>query len=313
MKRVVILLNMGGIEHISDVEIFLKNMFNDKYIVDIKSDFVRKMVANLITKMRLKNAISNYQILGGKSPIIELTRSLVGKLNIYGECKFDYAMNYTRPFAKDVLSRYLDYDEVILFPLYPHHSKTTIVSSLDSFYNAADELKFDKSKFVVIKEFYDNSDYNEMIADDIISRVKDSSQTELIFSAHSLPQKIVDNGDLYQKHVLIQIELIKNALLVRGCKFASVNVAYQSRVGFMKWLEPSLKKMLERLKGKSVVIYPISFCIDNSETDFELDIEYRAVAKKYDIYDYEVIKAPNDSQRFVDFIVKQVRENIKNR
>ena len=154
MKRVLLLLNMGGANSLADVEIFLKNMFNDPYILGIKNKFLRKFVAFMITKGRLKTAKHNYEQIGGKSPICELTAKLCDKIsslqNEFGAV--DFAMNYTSPFAKDVLKKYENFDEIVLLPLYPHHSQTTITSSLDDFKKAKDELEI-KAKILLCGPF----------------------------------------------------------------------------------------------------------------------------------------------------------------
>ena len=92
---------------------------------------------------------------------------------------------------------------------------------------------------------------------------------------------------------------------IKGLEFKSINLGYQSKVGPMKWLEPSLETVLEKFKNSKVLIYPISFIIDNSETDLELGIEYAEFAKKMGI-DYKVIKVLNDSDKFVDFLVNRI-------
>ena len=138
MKKALLLLNMGGANSLDDVEIFLTNMFNDPYILGIKNKFLRKFAAFMITKGRLKTAKRNYEQIGGKSPLCELTAKLCEKISSL-QSEFDavdFAMNYTSPFVKDVLKKYEKFDEIVLLPLYPHHSQTTITSSLADFKKA---------------------------------------------------------------------------------------------------------------------------------------------------------------------------------
>lgn len=306
MKKVVILLNMGGADNLSQVEIFLKNMFNDPFILTIKNKKIRSILAWLITKMRLKNATSNYKKIGGKSPIGDITRSLISKLNLkFGNenLKFDYAMNYTPPFAYEVLKNYKNFDEIILFLLYPHHSTTTITSSLYSVNKTLLDLKI-TSKIKIINYFYKNENYNNIIIENIQNKLGnlDPKDINLIFSAHSLPKKIIQKGDLYEKHIKDHVKILTNILKYRKINFNSVSLAYQSRLGPIEWLGPNLSEVLPTLTKKSALIYPISFCIDNSETDFELDIEYRHIANNHEFKYYEVVKAPNDNDKFVEFI-----------
>jgi ferrochelatase len=114
-----------------------------------------------------------------------------------------------------------------------------------------------------------------------------------------LPQKIVDGGDPYQSQVVQHVEILKEKLSHYAIDLKSINLAYQSKVGPMRWLTPSLDNMLKNFKDKKVIVYPISFIIDNSETVFELDIEYREIAKDLKLKEYKVCRCVNDSDTFV--------------
>lgn len=148
-----------------------------------------------------------------------------------------------------------------------------------------------------IKHFFQNEKYNLAILKNIKDVIGDEnfSEYELIFSAHGLPQKIVDRGDVYQKHVIRHVDILKDMMEKDGMDFSSVHIAYQSKVGPMEWLRPALDEKLEELKGKKVIIFPIAFTIDNSETDFELEIEYKEIAEEIGLADYRVSRCPNDS------------------
>ena len=282
MKKALLLLNMGGANSLDDVEIFLTNMFNDPYILGIKNKFLRKFVAFMITKGRLKTAKHNYEQIGGKSPLCELTAKLCEKISsLQNEFEaVDFAMNYTSPFVKDVLKKYEKFDEIVLLPLYPHHSQTTITSSLADFKKAKEELNL-KAKISLCEPFYDDDAYNKIIISHIREAVKDTdiSDISLIFSAHSLPRKIIEKGDIYEKHINEHVQILGKMLKEQGLNFKDVSLAYQSRLGPVKWLEPSLNEALAKCENKKALIYPLSFCIDNSETIFELVIEYAKLAK----------------------------------
>ena len=300
-KDVVILLNMGGPNNLSEVKLFLTNMFNDKYILPIKSPKIRSFVAAFITKMRAKEAQGNYKALGGKSPMPAITQRLVDKLNfVQQEILFDYAMRYTPPFAKNVLAKYKDAKSITLFALYPHHSQTTVLSSYEDAKDAANSLGL--SIKAQIEPFYKDDEYNNIIINSIKSSVNDSKNAHLIFSAHSLPQSIINKGDLYEKHINEHIQILSAKL-----DFKDICLAYQSRLGPIKWLGPNISSVLSSLKGERVVIYPLSFCIDCSESDFELDILYRQYAKTVGISEYTVVKAPNDSTDFVRYILNKIK------
>ena len=309
--RLILLLNMGGPNDLSEVGVFLKNMFNDPYILGIKSPILRKFVAFMITSSRLKVAQNNYRQIGGKSPICELTARLCGKISHFldDDTAVAFAMNYTPPFAKDVLAEFTEASEIVVFPLYPHHSFTTVSSSISDFEKARAELNL-KMKVKIIEPFFEDERYNEIIVDGIEKSARDLNADEitLVFSAHSLPQKMIDAGDIYEEHVKRHVQILTEILEKRGVKFKQILLAYQSKLGPVKWLEPSLNQALAEMKDKKALVYPISFCIDNSETVFELSKEFRHIADELKFDFYDVVVCPNDDDKFAKFIADRAKE-----
>lgn len=300
-KKALVLLNMGGPRTKDELKMFLTNMFNDKNIITVKSSLLRKMIAFFITTSRLNEAWKNYEQIGGFSPINKTTEDLVEKLNNnFDDIYVTQAMRYTPPFATTAINeiKKQGIKDVVLLPLYPQYSTTTTKSSVEDFYEAA------KGEFniEVIEPFYKNDSFNEIVVNELVSKVEDVSEYNLIFSAHGLPQKIVDAGDVYEKHVNEHVDILSKKLKSKGYDFKSINLAYQSKVGPMKWLEPSLDDMLKNFKNQKVLICPIAFIIDNSETDFELSIEYKEIAQELGISDYKVCKCVNDSEEFQNTI-----------
>ncbi|MCT7644915.1 ferrochelatase [Aliarcobacter butzleri] len=300
-KKALVLLNMGGARDKSELKMFLTNMFNDENILTIKNTFIRKMVASFITNSRLESAWKNYEKIGNHSPINPLTEQLVNKCNDKIENYKTYqVMRYTPPFAKEIISQMKKdgIKEVLLLPLYPQYSTTTTKSSLEDF------IKFAKNSFSIssIETFYKNDKFNECIVNEILNNVEDETSYNLVFSAHGLPQKIVDAGDPYEKQMNEHVKILSEELQKRGKNFKSINLAYQSKVGPLKWLEPSLENMLKNFKNENVIIYPLSFIVDNSETVFELDIEYKEIAHEIGIKEYKVCSCVNDSEEFIEAI-----------
>ena len=304
-KEAVILLNMGGPNNLDEVEVFLKNMFNDKNILTMKSDLLRKVVGGLIVFNRTESSQEIYRELGGKSPIVGHTKKLVAKLQkkLGEDIIVDFVMRYTPPFAPEVIEKLNkeDVEKIYLIPLYPQQSSTTTKSSLEDFeeyYHDSDG----NAILVEIKHFFENKTYNKSIIESIKEKVAgdDYNDFDIIFSAHGLPQKIIDGGDVYQKHVEKHVEILKQELKGEDMNFHEVHLAYQSKVGPMEWLKPSLDDKLKSVRNKSVIIFPLAFTIDNSETDFELEIEYREIAEELGFVDYRVCRCPNDSSLFVE-------------
>ena len=310
MKKAIVLMNMGGPNNISEVEVFLKNMFNDKYIITAPQP-IRALIAFIITNLRKKEACSNYEALGGMSPIVGYTKRLVRRLNKHLDVDVFYKMRYTPPFAKDVLEGLESYDEIYALPMYPHYSSTTTQSSIEELQRWAKKLKL-KAKIKTLDFYYDNIFYNQAI----VERIKESLNGEnseeftLIFSAHGLTQKTIDDGDPYQKHILKNVEYVKKELKKQNINFCRIHVAYQSRVGPMEWLRPYLEDKLAEIKSKKLIIYPISFTLDNSETKFELDIEYREIANELGFEDYRVSQCVNSHELFIKAII-DIYKNLK--
>jgi len=311
LKKAIVLMNMGGPNNIKEVDVFLKNMFNDKYIIGAPQP-IRAMIGWLIRKKRLKEAQHNYSLLGGISPIVGHTKRLIRKLEKDVEIDADifYVMRYTPPFANDVIAKIKHYDEIYALPMYPHYSSTTTKSSIEDLrrfakmYGVADKIK-------TIDDYYEDELYNKAIVERIKESLQEDNSEEftLIFSGHGLPQKTVDKGDPYQKHILANVEAAKKELAKQGLKFKNIEVAYQSRLGPLEWLRPYLEDKLEEVvkENKKVIIYPTSFTVDNSETQCELDIEYREVAEELGFTDYRVAKAPNSHPLFIESLKKMYK------
>lgn len=304
-KEAIVLLNMGGPNNLEEVEVFLTNMFNDKNIITVKSSLLRSFIAKMITFTRTEKSQEIYKQIGGKSPLVGHTKKLVQKLQnrVGDEIIVDFAMRYTPPFSKEIIEKLNkeEVEKIYLIPLYPQYSTTTTKSSLEEFEEQYHLMGGD-AILVEIKHFFQNESYNKAILERIgeVIKKEECEEFDIIFSAHGLPQKVIDRGDVYEKHITKHIGILKNMLQAAGFRFHNVHLAYQSKVGPMEWLKPSLEDKLHELSYKKVVIFPIAFTIDNSETNFELSIEYKEVAHNLHFEEYRVCKCPNDSDYFVE-------------
>lgn len=299
MKKAIVLLNMGGPNNLDEVGVFLNNMFNDKRIIGAPK-LIRKLIAKFITYKRLNEAKENYKALGGKSPIVGYTQKLVEKLERVSGVPVRMAMRYTPPYATQAVQELRDVDTLYAIPLYPHYSSTTTLSSLEDLEAACEKLGF-HGKIVTTQHYYADSLLNQAIVKRIQEALKgdDASDFELVFSAHGLPKKIIEKGDLYQKQIRANLYFARKALLQAGVHFHKTHLAYQSRLGPLEWIRPYLEDKLKALKKKKVIIYPIAFTVDNSETEFELEVEYREKAEAMGFEEYRVAKVLNDDTLFV--------------
>ncbi len=312
MKQALLLLNMGGPNHIEEIEIFLKNMFADKNILPV-NPYLRKFIANIIISRRLEDVKENYRLLGGKSPLPKLTQKVTDKLAKKLDMPIYATMRYVSPFATEALikSKRSGVEELILFPLYPQYSTTTTLSSLEDIEERCKNIDY-FPKITMLDSYYDDYEYIEASCEQIIKSIEniDSSSYDLILSAHGLPVSIIKAGDPYEKEIMANVSAIKTYLSSKGIKFNDIKLAYQSKVGSSAWLEPNLVDVLRNPTNLKVVIYPLAFTIDNSETDFELDIEHREIAEKVGFEDYIVVKCMNDSDKFIDFICNYIKKEV---
>ena len=314
-KEAIILLNMGGPNNLGEVELFLKNMFSDPNILTMKSGLLRAFVGGMITFLRTESSQEIYRKLGGKSPIVDLTKEIVSKMqDIVGDDVIvDFVMRYTPPFAPEVIERLKteNVSRIYLIPMYPQYSTTTTKSSLEDFYESLHVSGLDATVYE-IKHYFENQNYNRAVIERIKETMDDDNYEDfdLVFSAHGLPQKIIVAGDPYQSHIEKNVEILKEMLVERGMDFREIHLAYQSKVGPMKWLEPSLADKLQTIRNRGVIIYPIAFTVDNSETDYELSMEYKEIAHEIGFKNYKVCRCVNDHPLFIDALV-EIYEKMK--
>lgn len=302
---------MGGPNSVDEVEMFLQNMFADKNILTMDR-YTRKLVGSIIIYNRLEDVKETFmEHLGGKSPLPALTNNLISKLKDRLSMPIVPAMRYVPPFATQSLKVFQEegIEELILFPMFPQYSTTTTLSSVEDIQNRCELLNYNP-KITLIEPYYDDYDYIKLVADKIMEAIKgkDTKEYDLILSAHGLPISIIKNGDPYEKQVEANVSALKIYLHERGIVFHDIKLAYQSKVGSSAWLEPNLVDVLRNPRHRKVLIYPLAFTVDNSETVYELDIEHREIVEKIKYEDYIVAKCFNDDDGFVDLIVKKVEE-----
>ncbi len=308
MKQALFLLNMGGANNLDEVELFLENMFADKNILPTNR-YIRRLIATIIISKRLDDVKENYKLLGGRSPLLGLTKKLIEKLNHKLDLSIYPVMRYVPPFADEALLKCQEegIEELLLFPMYPQYSTTTTLSSWEDVRDRCEVLGY-HPQITLIDPYYDDHDYIAASAQKIIEAIgeRDSTEYDLILSAHGLPLSIIRAGDPYEKQIEANVSALKIYLHERGVAFKAIRLAYQSKVGSSAWLTPNLADVLRNPVNMKVLIYPIAFTIDNSETLFELDIEHREIAEKICYEDYIVAECFNDSDLFVDYIVKSI-------
>jgi ferrochelatase len=315
-KYAVVLFNLGGPDSLDAIEPFLFNLFCDPDI--FKIPFGQKYFAGFISKRRAPKVAEEYKLIGGNSPINKWTEAqrvlLENELkNISDSIDVYTSMRYWKPSTKETAAQIEanNYDKIILLPLYPHYSITTTGSSFNEW---SKHYKNDKSKLIYIKDYYTHPKYIEALnkrIDETLLRFPESVRNDvrLVFSAHGTPVSLVKKGDPYSKQIS---ETIKEVVRERNFSH-QYHLCYQSKVGPMKWLEPSTDSIIKELASKGqkhLLIIPISFVSDHVETLFELDIEYRHIADKVGIENYIVMYGLNDSPIFIDTLKELVLEHL---
>lgn len=314
-KTAVLLLNMGGPTDISGVEPFLKNIFADPLLLPIKNSLIRKMVGNIIVSKRLESVKENYRKIGGYSPLIKHTFALTSALNALDSSKtYSYAMRYSPPFCKDVLAdlKAQGVQDLVLFSLYPQFSTATTYSSLLDAKSCLKSLEY-APRVSVVEHFSEYVPFYELITDEIISTLNGANSKEfvLLLSAHGLPKSLIEKGDCYVEHCERGKQIICKILQSRGVNFAKIVLCFQSKVGPMRWIEPSTKDTIATYKDNKIIIYPLAFTIDNSETDYELKIQYKELADSFGVHDYRVCECLNDKEGFAKVIIDLANQALQ--
>ena len=311
MKKAVILFNLGGPDKQESVEPFLFNLFNDPAIINIPSIF-RYPLAKFISKKRAPIAKDIYKEIGNKSPILELTqdqaKSLENNLSKKGDYKCFVVMRYWHPRALDVIKKVREYnpEEIILLPLYPQYSASTSGSSI----NEWGDLCKKENYYVKTKTICCYPTENNFIASHI-SLIKKTLKAikgnnfKLIFSAHGLPRSKIKKGDPYQWQVEETVKKIMSNLENENLNYI---ISYQSRVGPLKWIGPSTDEVIIKYskEKKGIVIVPIAFVSEHSETLVELDIEYKKLAEKNGCCFYKRVPALGIEENFIKGLTELV-------
>jgi len=317
-KKAVVLFNLGGPDQPNAIQPFLFNLFNDAAIIDFPRP-LRWLLAKSISKKRAPIAEKIYREIGGRSPLLELTNkqadALRVRLNKDENINFKVfvSMRYWHPMSLSVARRVKEFDpdEIVLLPLYPQFSTTTTRSSIKDWEDTAKKIKLNKESKIICC-YPTNENLIKAQADLLCNEIRKTTQkTRILFSAHGLPKKIIQKGDPYQQ----QIEKTATAI-ARASKvdFADWRVCYQSRIGPLEWIGPSLDdEIVKAAEDKvGIIILPISFVSEHSETLVELDIEYKKIAHRYNLPHYSRVPALGTHPDFISCLAQLVKYASEN-
>ncbi len=319
-KLAVVLFNLGGPDSPDAVKPFLFNLFNDKAIISAPAP-IRWLLAKWISFKRAPVAKKIYAEIGGRSPILELTKAQaqalegVLKTNMAEtEAQVFVSMRYWHPFASETAGAVKSFapDKIILLPLYPQYSTTTTRSSFDEWKMVAKKLGITAETksiccwptdpgFIAAEAKL----LNEAVAV-ATTTITSGTPVEVLFSAHGLPKRTVERtGDPYPEQVVAGAKAIVSAadkLAPGNAGKFSWKVSYQSRVGPLEWIGPDTEDEIRRAgkRKAALIIVPLAFVSEHSETLVELDIEYKAVAKKAGVKNYIRVPAVGTHPDFIN-------------
>jgi protoporphyrin/coproporphyrin ferrochelatase len=314
-KVAIVLFNLGGPDRPQAIKPFLLNLFSDPAILRVPF-FVRPFLSRTITRARLAPATANYALLGGKSPLLGLTQEQGAALEaalpeVHAKCFI--AMRYWHPFSLEAARAAKAWapDEVVLLPLYPQYSTTTTGSSLTDWRQAAARVglaadtttlccypidpAFATATAALVKAGYDRAR----------AALDPAVPLRVLFSAHGLPEVIVKAGDPDQW----QVEQTVAAVLAAWGETVDHTICYQSRATPQKWIDPSTDSEIERAAKDrtAVLVVPIAFVSEHTETLVELDVEYRDLAVKLDVPGYFRVPTQNADAGFIAALAGLVR------
>jgi len=309
MKTAIVLFNLGGPDAPESVRKFRLNLFMDPAIIRAPI-FIRFWLSRLIEASSTKDAEQNYALMGGKSPLLATTKiqanELQNRLTSIG-AKCFIAMRYWHPLAAEAVAEIAAFapDQILLMPLYPQFSSTTTGSSLTDWREQAAKAGLCVPTTTLCC-YYDDPAYIGSIAGLVQEAITEArakmppgAKLRLLFSAHGLPESIIENGDPYQA----QIEATTAAVLAQLSDPQPDHViCYQSRATPAKWLAPStIDAIVQAAEDKiAVLLIPIAFVSDHIETLVELDIENAELAHRLGVPFYFRAPVPNDNAAFID-------------
>jgi protoporphyrin/coproporphyrin ferrochelatase len=327
MRVAVVLFNLGGPDSLDSVRPFLRNLFSDYAIIRLPYVF-RSLLAWYISTKRTRFAQEIYKQMGGKSSILEetiaqatLLENSLNQSSPENTYKCFIGMRYWKPFIEQSIQEIIAWkaDHIVLLPLYPQYSTTTTASSFLEWKKQAQKhhLSIPISGMCCYPTDEKFIQAHVLKIKDVLEQLtpEEYKNTRILFSAHGLPQKIVDDGDPYVYQVQSGVEKILEGLQEMGHTSLDTVICYQSKVGRLQWVTPSTEEEIHKasLDKKGLIICPIAFVSEHSETKVELDIEYKELSESLSIPFYYRIPTLSNSPEYIDCLVDIVLQAQKSK
>jgi ferrochelatase len=322
----LVLFNLGGPDDQASVEPFLVSLFSDRDIIELPLGAITQPIfAWLIAKLRGPSVRANYALIGGGSPQLRLTRAqaaaLEARMNGAASARYKtfLAMRYWHPSTEEALEAIAaaGIRRLVTLTLFPHWSKATTGSSQKELERVLALPRWRREGFTVtsVDRYADDPLYLDAFADTVRRALEGfppgaRERAVILWSAHGLPQKFIDQGDPY----VGQIEATRRGLLERlGVSNREV-LGYQSRTGPVKWIGPGTDEIIDELgrEGvKELLVVPLSFVSDHIETLYEVDILFADRARAAGITDYRRPEALGTHPLFIEALAGLVERHVK--
>jgi ferrochelatase len=312
-KLGVLLVQLGGPENRAQLKPFLYELFVDPEILGIKFAPLRKLAAWVIATARAPKSAATYERIGW-SPIRRwserqarlLEEALALRPREGAPPAVRIGMTCSPPFVETALDelRAAGATRLLVLPLYPQYSVTTTRGSVNRVTRALAAMGWSPKRRNAPDAWYAEPGFVAAHVDRIRAAAAtlpdaDPSRTVVLYSAHSLPVKIVERqNDPYPRHIEETVKAIDAALSHR---YRS-RLGYQSKVGPVEWLGPSTPDVLQDLAKageKQVLVVPIAFVSDHVETLYEIRLLFGGQAARLGIPHYAVAEGLNDHPEFI--------------
>ena len=314
METGIVLLNFGEPatpDREATFEYLTRIFFENASLEEVNSEEEAWERSRELARRRLPGLMEEYEAIGG-SPLQEQAtaqmEAVASTLTDRGhDVSVHHAMQFVEPLIRDVPAELADanVDSIIALPIYPLCGPSTTVAAIDSLESAIEEVDGYEPEFTAVTGWHRVPTYNRLRADAIAGFTDDRGidladpRTAVVFSAHGTPTKYLAQGSRYDEYVEEHAEAVASVVGVDDYALGYQNHANRD----IPWTEPETEDVVEGLAGEAdrVVVEPMSFMHEQSETLVELDIDLREEAEALGL-EFHRVPVPHDDPRFPGLI-----------
>jgi ferrochelatase len=285
MKPAVLLMAYGSPPDEADIRPYLEDIRSGRAVSD-------EAVGELTER---------YRRIGGRSPLDEVTERTRARLEQELGFPVYAGMKHWTPRIAEAVDRAVDggAEEIVGLVLAPHYSKL----SIDGYRERLEDALDGRAGLRFIESWHVHGPYLDVLAE----RVR-GTEAHVVFTAHSLPARILDEGDPYRDQLLETSQLVAERAGLTSWSFAFQSASATGE----PWLEPDILEELDSLHERGVervLACPIGFVSDHLEILWDLDVEARERAAELGL-EFDRIESLNDDPSFVHGLAELVRETV---